>query len=569
MSDSYKEREANIAKALDAFAKNTYLTAAACAREFNISPRLFQRRLHGHTKRKAVNMRLSTAQELALKEYIEFLDNIELSIRLPLIRGAANHLLQLQYSSSSTLAPRVGKCWTGRFMKRNPQFFMKKGKPLAAERKNAHNVVDIQAYFSQFHSVTETLGIPPDDMWNMDETGFRVGCGVAHLVVTLSPHKRVVIADPDNRDYITAVECINGVGGSVPSFLILKGVNILHKWALENELEDDIMLATSDSGYSNDSLALDWLKHFNTHSKKSQIGRYRLLLLDGYGSHLTYEFWEYAKENRICLFRLPPHSTHLTQPLDVGVFQPMKHYHAEAVDNAIRMGDVDFGRLDFLAAFNQFRTKAFKPSTIKSAWQKTGLIPYNPEMVLTKIRALNPPKLHSPLPTPSFSETITLPHTPKKAKDVAKEGQDIIQRMNNDEEITPERMRRFIKGSVANANLLELTQRDLQATHAAALAKTARKKLGGTVVQEGGFVSIKDVRHNHLHRTQEELDREESRQKRAETARQKKLFLHGKAIARRFGLMGKKAESWMNERQQLILNSFILKESINELIVDS
>ena len=50
----------------------------------------------------------------------------------------------------------------------------------------------------------------------------------------------------------------------------------------------------------------------------------------------------------------PPHSTHLTQPLDVGVFQPMKHYHAEAVDNAIRLGDVDFNRLDFLAAFNQF-----------------------------------------------------------------------------------------------------------------------------------------------------------------------------------------------------------------------
>ena len=116
---------------------------------------------------------------------------------------------------------------------------------------------------------------------------------------------------------------------------------------------------------------------------------------------------------------------------------------------------------------------------------------------------------------------------------------------------------------------VELTQRDLQATHTAALAKRARKKLAGTVVQKGGIVTVRDVRHNHLHRTQEEVEREEGRQKRAETARQKKIFLYGKAIAKRFGLVGKKAESWIDERQPLILNSFILKGSINGYNVNS
>ena len=114
-----------------------------------------------------------------------------------------------------------------------------------------------------------------------------------------------------------------------------------------------------------------------------------------------------------------------------------------------------------------------------------------------------------------------------------------------------------------------MTQRDLQATHTAALAKRARKKLAGTVVQKGGIVTVRDVRHNHLHRTQEEVEREEGRQKRAETARQKKIFLYGKAIAKRFGLVGKKAESWIDERQPLILNSFILKGSINGYNVNS
>ena len=75
--------------------------------------------------------------------------------------------------------------------------------------------------------------------------------------------------------------------------------------------------------------------------------------------------------------------------------------------------------------------------------------------------------------------------------------------MNNNEEITSERMRCFIKGSIANANLLELTQRDLQAIHTAALAKRARQKLAGIVVQKGGIVIVRDVRHNYLHRIQE------------------------------------------------------------------
>ena len=49
----------------------------------------------------------------------------------------------------------------------------------------------------------------------------------------------------------------------------------------------------------------------------------------------------------------------------------------------------------------------------------------------------------------------------------------------------------------------------------------------------------------------------------------KKIFLYGKAIAKRFGLVGKKAESWIDERQPLILNSFILKGSINGYNVNS
>jgi hypothetical protein len=46
--------------------------------------------------------------------------------------------------------------------------------------------------------------------------------------------------------------------------------------------------------------------------------------------------------------------------------------------------------------------------------------------------------------------------------------------------------------------------------------------------------------------------------------RQKKILLHDKTIVKRFDLVSKKVISWIEEQSQLMLNSFILKEVIND-----
>ncbi len=95
MSDAYKIRENCMKQALDAYFKNSYKSAAACAREFDLDSRLFQRRLKIGLFRfnRDQTSKLSDHQELALKKYIEFLDNIEISARLSIIRDTANFLL--------------------------------------------------------------------------------------------------------------------------------------------------------------------------------------------------------------------------------------------------------------------------------------------------------------------------------------------------------------------------------------------------------------------------------------------------------------------------------------------
>lgn len=50
----------------------------------------------------------------------------------------------------------------------------------------------------------------------------------------------------------------------------------------------------------------------------------------------------------------------------------------------MRFGEVDFGKLKFLAKFQTICTQIFKKSTIQATFKNTGLIPYNPKIILQK-----------------------------------------------------------------------------------------------------------------------------------------------------------------------------------------
>lgn len=59
---------------------------------------------------------------------------------------------------------------------------------------------------------------------------------------------------------------------------------------------------------------------FTKCSKETPI----LLIMDNHPSHLDYQVITFAKENGIIILTLPPHCSHVLQPLDVTVFGPFK-----------------------------------------------------------------------------------------------------------------------------------------------------------------------------------------------------------------------------------------------------
>ena len=162
----------------------------------------------------------------------------------------------------------------------------------------------------------------------------------------MDPTRRAYLKNPENRESLSTVVYINGVRQDIPLMLIISGVNILAPWFF-NDLADDLLVVTSGSGSADNWISLQWIKYFDRFSARCQQGVYRLLIMDGYGFYYIKEFLYFCEEKRIITLALPSHITHLLQPLDIGIFQLLKHWYAEAIENSVQVGDKTFTKVEF------------------------------------------------------------------------------------------------------------------------------------------------------------------------------------------------------------------------------
>jgi hypothetical protein len=303
---------------------------------------------------------LSDEEELGIVAIIDRYTFIGTPLRLDLLQGVAIRTLKRRGVEN----PYVGKHWAKRFVQRHPDLHLIKLKFLDQSRKMMHKKELLAEWFELFQILRDE-GIEDCDIWNMDETGFRVGViSRSSMVCTRKAVKNVYLANPNDRELVTSVECISATGRVIPPLAILPA-KVFLPWYHPNQLPDEYQTAHSASGYNNSELAMEWLKHFEKHTRRGTAKR--LLLLDGHESHINVEFSDWAEAHNILILALPPHSTHLMQPLDVSVFQLLKGAHSRVVEDAVRAGETSFPKPRFMKYLHEIRTKGFKENTIISA----------------------------------------------------------------------------------------------------------------------------------------------------------------------------------------------------------
>ena len=96
---------------------------------------------------------------------------------------------------------------------------------------------------------------------------------------------------------------------------------------------------TSPNGWTTDAIGVTWLlRRFIPATDGRKQGRYRLLILDGYSSHLTPYFDQICTQNNIIPLCMPAHSSYLLQPLDIGCLSVLKRKYSKLVKEYIRTG---------------------------------------------------------------------------------------------------------------------------------------------------------------------------------------------------------------------------------------
>lgn len=201
--------------------------------------------------------------------------------------------------------------------------------------------------------------------------------------------------------------------------IIFKGKVYIESWF--DNLPDDWRFEVSPNGWTSDEIGLRWLGKLFIPSTSSRLkGRYRLLILDGHGSHLTPKFDKICEKNDIIPICMPAHSSHLLQPLDIGCFAVLKRSYGRLVETKMRNGINHIDKLDFLEAYPSARIEAFKPETIKNSFVAAGLVPFCPDQVISKLDI----HLRTPTPPPSRGSDWN-PKTPSNYIQLQKQASSI------------------------------------------------------------------------------------------------------------------------------------------------
>jgi hypothetical protein len=103
-----------------------------------------------------------------------------------------------------------------------------------------------------------------------------------------------------------------------------------------------------------------------------------MLVLDGHESHESAEFQEYCKAYNIITLCLPPHSSHLTQLLDVGCFSVLKRAYGRQIETFIKAYINHILKVEFFLAFKAAYEQSITPQNAQAGFRGAGLVPFDP-----------------------------------------------------------------------------------------------------------------------------------------------------------------------------------------------
>lgn len=490
---SVQDQEAKLILAIEAIRSSKKISLRKAAILYNVPKSSISYRMNGRAPRRECqpnSQKIMAIEEEVISQYILDLDTRGFPPNLGDVEDMANLIL------ASRGKGRVGKLWAHRFVKRRSELKTRFSRVYDFQRALCEDSDAIGAWFRLVENMRAKYGIQDCDFYNFDETGFMMGVICPGMVVTRADRQgRGKSIQPGNREWATAIHCVNSEGYSLPPFLLLQGQYHLASWYTETDLPTDWAIKTTSNGWTDNKTALDWIKHFEKHTISRTKGAHRMLIVDGHESHLSAEFETYCKDHKIITLCLPAHSSHITQPLDVGCFSPLKRAYGQEINAFIKAHINHITKVEFLIAFKAAYNATMTENNVKGGFRGAGLVPFDPQAVISKLDI----KLRTPTPTglPNSTEDSWTSQTPRNPIEALSQSKFVETRISKHQGSSPTRIFEAVgqmaKGMTTLAHSVTLLTGENHSLRKANEALSKRRRAKKTRVRLGGSLTVEDA----------------------------------------------------------------------------
>lgn len=220
-------------------------------------------------------------------------------------------------------------------------------------------------------SAVEKCRITGENIYNFDKKKFMIGVGITSIQVMtheeLKSSEIIGASQDGNKEWVLLLTAIYAIASTIPPALIYqeRSGNLRDIWT-DDIGQDTTYFTAIPTGWSSNKIGRQWLKMvFNKHTKeKAGIRGYRLLLVDGYSSHVNLDFLDYIDKNQIIILVLSPYAIYRLQPYNIGVFSSLSKVYFLEISNYFALGQSFVSMSKRL--FYRFLKNAWKMSFTKS-----------------------------------------------------------------------------------------------------------------------------------------------------------------------------------------------------------
>ena len=217
----------------------------------------------------------------------------------------------------------------------------------------------------------------PEQIWSEDETGVQtVPKQEKYLGEVNEPLYSTVSAEQSEMS--TVLNFVNAVGCVCPPVIIYKGQPVQANWSVG--MPHFVKLAATSKDYITKNKFHQYGIHFVQYlAQIGKLDRTHILIIDSHKSHVyNLPFFEEMRENNIHIMAIPPHTSHILQPLNSTLFMQFKHnWQHKLLEWNSAHGAKVLAKRNFFEVFWPAWHESMSIGKIQSGFRKTGIFPMN------------------------------------------------------------------------------------------------------------------------------------------------------------------------------------------------